>query len=316
MKKTSKNTESKSTLKILYIGNFSSNSVGEPEIARALQRLGHKVKTVGIGFADPKKIREIEPGFDFLLLSKLNVAVPLAARTFMKATTLPTVCWLFDLYWGYRESSRVRSEAHFLADLTITTDGGHDRKWEDVGIRHRTLRQGIEEGIQLGTPRNLGPVEIGFVGSSGSHPKWPFRQQLLKFLRETYGDKFRHFGQDGALRHEKLNDTLASLKIVIGDSVFSPNYWSNRIYEMIGRGGFLIHPKVPGLEHEFEYYEHFIPYNYNDLGGLQQKIDYYLSHDEEREKIRLAGYEHCHKYLTYTKRAEKLIEILREEGII
>ena len=38
--------EKQKKLKILYVGNFSPNSVGEPEIAWALEKLGHKVALI------------------------------------------------------------------------------------------------------------------------------------------------------------------------------------------------------------------------------------------------------------------------------
>lgn len=59
---------------------------------------------------------------------------------------------------------------------------------------------------------------------------------------------------------------------MIGDSCFagSPKgayYWSDRIPETLGRGGFLIHPYVDGLGRQFNLLEHDEPVTY-DAGHL------------------------------------------------
>lgn len=50
----------------------------------------------------------------------------------------------------------------------------------------------------------------------------------------------------------------------------------------------------------------------NDLSDLVEKIIYYLEHNEERERIGKAGYEHCMQYHTSMKRAEYVLRILKE----
>jgi spore maturation protein CgeB len=71
-----------------------------------------------------------------------------------------------------------------------------------------------------------------------------------------------------------------------------------------------------GLDEEFTPYEHFIPYEYGDFKGLKEKIDYFLTHDAEREKIRLAGFEHCKANHTYGHRVREMLKVLRDRGII
>jgi len=296
------------SLKILYIGNFHPKSVGEPEIANALEKLGHTV------IRHPNTERPGTLDADILLFSKLTFPGHI---NFLRELKIPRVCWMFDLYWGYRNEKRIEQnkEQLFQADLVLTTDGGNTDKWKKHNINHKCLRQGIAEDVTMGSPNFATVAEIGFVGTRSPWAGWDYRPALIDWLKATYGTKFKHFGQDGSLRHEDLNDLYATLKIVVGDTVHSPNYWSNRIYETIGRGGFLIHPLVEGIEKEFTPYKHFIPYNYGDMAGLREKINYYLQADEEREKIRQAGFEHCHKYHTYTKRARQLIDELRRINV-
>ena len=105
---------------------------------------------------------------------------------------------------------------------------------------------------------------------------------------------------------------LGKVKVFVGDSYPSPNYWSNRIYEITGRGGFLLHPETIGLDEEFIAGKHYIAYKRpgNRAGWqvLQGLIDYWVTHDKEREQIRQQGFAHCGKHYTYTHRVKTLLE--------
>ncbi len=87
--------------KILYIGNFEKNSVGEPEIAHCLESLGHKVTRVveRAGVLDYLE-KEVKRGYDFVLMAKCRVGQPIEVKRFMKGCKIPMVTWIFDLYFG------------------------------------------------------------------------------------------------------------------------------------------------------------------------------------------------------------------------
>ena len=307
-------------MKILYIGNFYPLSVGEPEIAKALRKLGHEVEE----FQElPNTIFQVDDkvakgNYDFVLFAKFRVGGDVQCNAFLAKCRIPTVCWLFDLYWGYRRQEQILRDSKpcFCANIVFTTDGGNDDKWKLVKVNHHLLRQGIDEDVKMGTPTYDTKAQIVFVGSRGSWAGWKYRGTLIDWLKKTYGSRFEHLGENGEIRHEELNNLFATVKIIVCDSVNSPHYWSNRIYETIGRGGFAIHPRVIGLDKEFKEYEHFVPYDYGDFNGLKEKIDYFLTHDAEREKIRDAGYKFCHENYTYTKRCEELLRMLQEQKII
>jgi spore maturation protein CgeB len=91
-----------------------------------------------------------------------------------------------------------------------------------------------------------------------------------------------------------------------------PDYWSDRIYETLGRGGFLIHPYIPGIEKEFVDKKHVVFYEYGNFQQLKELIDYYLINDEEREAIRKAGHELVKNNYTYSNRWQT---ILKELGL-
>lgn len=64
--------------------------------------------------------------------------------------------------------------------------------------------------------------------------------------------------------------------------------------------------------YEFEDGKHVV-YFKEDLSDLREKLDYYLSHDKEREEIARNGREHLLKYHTNIKRAEYFLNIVKKE---
>lgn len=87
---------------IIYVGNFYELSVGEPEIAAAFEELGHKVIQLPES-TKCAKIAEVikEEGAALLLFAKFRTADdPKVREEFLRDLKIPSVCWLFDLYWG------------------------------------------------------------------------------------------------------------------------------------------------------------------------------------------------------------------------
>lgn len=73
-----------------------------------------------------------------------------------------------------------------------------------------------------------------------------------------------------------------------------------RHFEIPACGGFTLTSPADDLENYFKIGEEMEIYN--GLDDLVEKVKYYLSHDEERNRIALAGYERTIKEHTYEKR--------------
>ena len=296
-------------MKCFYVGDFKKPYSTEMYITFALRKLGVEVKAWQQDMNVPLvhllgRIDLFAP--DFVLFCKRgNLQGGPELIHALKQKGILIVTWLFDLYRNIpkeMESNRSLKEFQFSADIVFTSDGGGD--WGD--INHHVLRQGISDDETTRGHAKTAP-DIAFIGTN----TYNGRDRLISALKDRYKGNFRHYGIGGTnyeVRGKDLNDLLASTKIVVGDSVPSPHYWSNRIYEVLGRGGFLIHPKVEGLEKEFQYYKHFIPFDYGNYPQLYEIIDYYLTHDAEREKIRKAGHTYTKKNLTYTQRCKILLQ--------
>ena len=78
-----------------------------------------------------------------------------------------------------------------------------------------------------------------------------------------------------------------------------------RVFEVMATGSFLLTNWVPTIEELFEDGKHLVLYR--SLDEAVDKAKYYLSHDEEREKIAQAGYEHVLKNHTIQHRVNVIL---------
>lgn len=301
--------------KIIYYGDFIEKYSTERYIAHAFREIGYDVlclqeerATIGNAKQVLDEIKQLAP--EFILFSKQAPGGDIdELMKLLKENKIKTVCWLFDLYFdlphGDREKKLKEKKPPYNSDVLVSTDGGHSGKFFDLNINHICVRQGIHEPEAILYERKK-THDIIFVG--GDH----FRNRgwLLDGLAKHYGSAFEHWGFPVQIRNLPLNELYASTKIVVGDSQPSPHYWSNRIYETLGRGGFLIHPKVAGLEKEFEDGKHLVLYDRGNMPQLYDLIDYYLKNSDEREKIRRAGFEHVKNNYTYKHRVQELCNLL------
>ncbi len=188
----------------------------------------------------------------------------------------------------------------FKADYVFTTDNGHNHRFEELGINHKCVRQGIYKPECVLLPFQPIEHEIVFVGSRS--PIYPSRSALaVKLKAKWFGEK-----NTDEKRGMDLNELYAKSRIVIGDSFPSPHYWSNRVVETLGRGGFLIHKETEGLKEE---YPHII--TYKDEKDLLEKIEYYKTHEEERREIIIKNYEWVRDNYTMEKMCAKILSYVK-----
>lgn len=306
--------------KILYIGNFFADYLTETHLANSLEEIGIEVVRVNEKNCTEEKIRALANGCDTVFYQR-TFGMPFDFRKL----GLRSVSYTLDLYFGLQRQIGMAQNPFWKADHVFTVDGGHEDAFRNRGIAHHFLPAAVYgRECHLGTPREEFSCDVAFVGTYHYLKDWPYRRKLIDFLTATYGDRFKLFGDVIANKDpghkvmvfgNELNDLYASAKVVVCDSINSPFYWSNRVYETLGRGGFAIHPKIEGLEREFTYGKHLVPYFFGDFKGLRGKIDYYLAHPAEREEIRIAGHEFVKNHKTFKQRAQQIIKIINGEII-
>lgn len=302
---------------ICFLGNFSVDYSSETHHAKSLEALGHEV----IRLQENEPITEVPDCDLFVWVHTHGWSSEGIEKLIDKYKGhVPIVSYHLDLWFGLDRYKDLEDDPFYkLIDHWFVTDKlMADWLNENTDVKGYYLPAGVFEPEAIMLDKANKVPGVSFVGSRGYHPEWPYRPQLIDWLQETYGYRFGHYsGEEGTLglkRGLHLNQLFADTKIVIGDSLCLnfdyPYYWSDRVYETIGRGGFLIMPYIKGLEDSFEDGKHLVFYEYGDFKQLKLLIDFYLTNDSAREKIRKQGHELVKSKYTYVDRWKEILEVV------
>lgn len=312
---------------ITFLGNFQVDYTSETHHAASLEALGHKVtrlQEAQVTAAEVEAAALAGGAFTWVHTHAWETPGDIGAtlRT-LRAAGVPSLSYHLDRWMGLRRQADMRPDApYWQLDHFFTCDAVQaDWLNTNTSMTGHYLPAGVF-GPECHMAQPGERFDVAFVGSKGYHPEYAYRPQLIEWLQRTYGDRFRHYGGGGrpTVRGAELNQVYAGAKVVVGDSLcldpdYPGMYWSDRIYETLGRGGFLIHPKLKGLENHFTDGEHVVLYEHGDFDQLKMLIDYYLEDDEEREQIRKAGHEHVKATHTYLHRWEAILDTVFGEAI-
>lgn len=308
---------------ISFLGNFNVDYSSESQYAKTLEKLGHHVVYLQEAEVTGQHVLVEAVKSDLFIWIHthgwITQGTPMGeVLDILKRKNIPTVTYHLDLWFGLERQKDLESDpfysqiGHFFATDKLMADWFN----ENTKVKGHYLPAGVfdEETILLDKQNDV--PEVVFVGSKGYHPEWPYRPLLIDWLQETYGDNFGHYsGEEEALglkRGLHLNQLFADTKVVVGDSLVLgfdyPHYWSDRVFETLGRGGFLIMPYIKGLDDYFEDGKHLVFYEFGDFRDLKSKIDFYLENDEAREYIRQQGYELVIREHTYRNRWEEILD--------
>lgn len=311
--------------KIVFLGNFRVDYTSETHHANTLESMGHTVTRLQESEARSEDIYALALKSDlFIWIHTHGWRTPgkydmVKVLKNLNARNVITMTYHLDLWFGLQRQRDLnnfpvyKNIGHFFTVDSKMADWFNQR----TSVKGHYIPAGVYDKECYITPLKK-KHDVIFVGSKKYHPEWQYRPKLINWLESTYGDSFEHYGNGGkeSVRGDKLNNLYSSTKIVVGDSLclkFNyPDYWSDRVYETMGRGGFIIHPYISGMEREFEDKKHLVFYEYGNFDQLKELIDYYLEHDDEREAIRKAGHELVKSKFTYKNRWE---QILKELGI-
>lgn len=300
---------------VSYVGNFDAPHSTENHVAKALENLGHQVRRIPEQKLDWPSLPGQVEGSDLFLWTRTAGFDPAdledQTRALIEVTArMPTAGFHLDRWWGLNREGDIQRSPFFRLDYVFTADGGHDDEWKKAGVFHYWSPPAIlsDEAKRVGNYRTDYAADVGFVGNlrNYGHPEWgPYRRKLYKFLAQTYRGRFKLW--EGGIRGQDLADLYASVKVLVGDSCLAGNpekYWSDRIPETLGRGGFLIHPWVKGMQAEYPNLE---TYELGDFAMLGRMIDFALDHDQYRSNFAVIGRQDVLDRHTYEHRMERVL---------
>lgn len=300
-------------MKIVLLGNHSVNFSTESHHAWTWEKLGHQVVRLQEDRASERDVLDACRGAQILQWTHTHsFESPVTSQTIQQIRDMGVKSFSYhlDVYWGIgSRQGKYLEHPSFLLDFFFSTDGGNEEKWKQAGINHIYMPPGVVEyGAYLGSADNI-DIPVLFAGSEFYHSEYSFRPEMVKALRDNYWDSVRIVS---GVREDPLNQLYARTRVVVGDHIFAGNplYWSDRLPETTGRGGFIVYPDVPGLE---EYKKHgLVTYEPQNSQSLINKIDYYLDigHESDRIERRNSVHEYVRKTQTYTVHLSRILEIM------
>ena len=284
-----------------------------------------------------KKINIWQPDICFFVLFTDEVEKE-TLRLITKQSNVTTLNWFTDYHWRFDTFSKYWAP---LFHWTITTDQESLERYYSAGCKNVILSQWGFNHRLLREEKQKYLYDVTFIGQVHSS-----RKRRIEELRERdievqcwgKGWKRGTISSEGMIERFKqskinLNFTGSSstlslkrlAKILLNrrcDNTFQINSlkrMSNeskvlmrsarsqikgRNFEIPGHGGFLLTDYADHLD------RYYIPENeiavFHNYDELVEKISYYLCHDEEREKIRLAGQQRTLRDHTYEKRFKEI----------
>lgn len=313
-------------MRIAFLGNFQVDFTSETHWARSIESLGHQVIKMQERTATADIVlREASLSDIFVWVHTHGWETPGDMSTvlqILKKMGIPTVAYHLDLYMGISRWKEYENDPYLKEMQYFFTVDKFMAEWvnDNTETKAYYVPAGVYDKECIMFPAQEVRYDIIFTGSKGYHPEHPFRPQLIDFLTRTYGMRFIHIGNDGEVKQKRgleLNRIYRNAKIVVGDTLqinFDyPYYYSDRLFEVPGRGGFSIFPNINGVEECYEDGKEIVLYEHGNLQDLKEKIDYYLTHDAEREAIRLAGFKRTLQDHTYVKRWEFILDKVQND---
>ena len=285
-------------MRITYLGNFAHEWCTENLISRTLGRMGHEVIRIQESDAYWEEVIKEANKSNLFLWGLTYDMFRSDPKKMMDNIRVPSAAFHLDVFIGMGRENLVKKHPFFRVNYFFSTDGDPKTlaKFREYGVNAYYIPPGCSrEECYIAPKVKDFEHDIVFVGSNKYHKEYPYRTLLIAWLRSVYQNRFVLYPQDRniAVQGHQLNQLYASSKIVIGDSFNRDNkqsyYWSNRIPETTGHGGFLIHPRVQGLEDFYKDREDLVLYDRADFEQLKKLIDYYLYHEDERKRIQRNG---------------------------
>ncbi len=310
---------------LAFVGNFQPEWSTENDVRRAFEYLNWEVITLQENLVTWQQVREAAFSSDLLLwvgtwdeAQPLKESIDTIRQCGMRG--IPTATLHLDIFFESDRGDRKWWLAPmFQTAHVFSADGSHQKQWELLGVNHHWLKPGVRhDAAHFGTYREEYACDVGFAGSNGHGyhvAAWPYRKQLVDELRSMCvrnGWSWRNPGGDDPKieRGEDMNDFYESVKVTIGDSLClnkeSTLYCSDRAFEGPARGGLLIMPQLDFLQEDYQ--GHLPMYKWGDFTDLEEKIRYYLTHDEENRLVRKQTQSIAAEKHTYVQRVEELLE--------
>jgi hypothetical protein len=311
-------------MRILLIGSDNRWRM-EAAVERALKRAGHETLLIDdrrmkrlLGWSLTQKWalwqgRRFNP--DFVFLSKCLALEPetVAALIENRANAM----WYHDPQW-HRDLDRP-DIGHIaaigkLARVFFVT--GFDAEWRANGLNALFLPAAGDAGIEPVRPSERYASDVTFIGTGYDPDRARFLTEVARHCRlrvwgpgwEDWKSQVNWTGR--AVEHGEFAAVCSSSGITLGinptRAAGGNAYTSDRTWMVMLAGGFYLTERTAGIATMLKGGEHCA--FYEDVTSCVEQCRYYLSHDDERERIRREGEKFVRANHTYDQRISNLLE--------
>ena len=316
-------------MKINFIGSFSSGYVGETadenHLANELEYLGHNVKRI------PRDIWKAHvdaktPGHqwpEITLDLKADINIICKWHHFDKSDYIeilrhrskaPVLYWVWDYMFYNDELPGFHREMVKEADLYLSNEFGvKDEFYKDVNFYYFPFDCADVAIDRVTSERKYDVAFFGSYLDQGDRSSWLpeiNQQHPVKIFSWNHEEwKKRGFDVEPAVYGQDFAKRISECKIILGFNVNDHcwGYWSNRVGKVLCTGGFLLQRYVPGME---LFLRDGVEY-FSSIEEASEKIDYFLTHNSERNRIADRGYEIGRDRFTSRARVKELDILMR-----
>lgn len=325
------NTHGRQTKTVLFCGPIDEPLNSGRYMIAGMEKLGYKV--IGYDYRtnnhyenDILKIVETEKP-DFVFTLKGEKFSPDYVRK-IKASGCTTILWFTVLFL---EDWMITLAQEF--DFVLVNADNNRIFLEEKGVRNvHWFHQGFDPeffGIANLPDGNISEkyyADVAMIGSMGK-PIYQKRSELVARLRQEKIDikwwgprlsrqlrNLRYFwtgvhlawaGREVYMKD--FADVIQHTRIFIGQDADTPvpgKYLSNRIFAVMGCGGFYLGRRTPGMETVFDIGREMDVFDTDD--EMLEKIRYYLKNEEARRRIARAGQQRVLTDYTYEQQMRKI----------
>ena len=272
------------------------------EWPRCFKKLGMDYLLIeGMRNIETQKIKEAVLSFKpHYLLVVLKDTLPIIRdiKKELKSIGTKVIYWFCD-----PEKPKKEDLADIIDIMFLTNRGQLDEYKEAYNLKDvYYMPQGFGPYAQhrLGMPEIY---DVGFAGAVSNAPLHKTRRELINAMRQQYNVRVSNMVRNN------IAEFYSQSKAVFGASDFDHElYTSNRFFVALGCGACYITKKFKGIELLTENKKHILYFeNKEELFDL---LNYYLSHDSEREKIRQAAAKLSLEKHTYEHRMRNILDII------
>jgi len=302
-------------LKVGFAGVFNNPASSSIPFANHMERLDSVSEVIRLDYRTALKrnisavinnVMELSRTCDLIIIMKGN-GIPL--HTFqMSKMNCRLYFWMPDVYSHFKNKSLFES-SRFCA-YRSATGYGTALLWSN------SAQMPVYHVFDGTDPDKYYPeltkkkYDVIFIGAAD-----PERTTIYDFLRKkNYNVKFFGPHYTSFVEPDEFRKICSQSKLVLNISRGNyPGYTSLRLWNCMACGSMVLTKRIPKMEELMDMKDKRDIVEFKNIIALNNAVEYYLKHDDEREAIARSGLEFVKKYRTWTNTSEDIIKIATTE---